>query len=198
MSIASVLTKLKLPKLPMRRSLSINLLMYVLLGALVGLGLVSLLLLQILEKQLKEKIQIQLSTKAETVEVEIVQAKQTVHSLSAAIKTLNRQGTTDPEAYKALILDAFDRRSELVTALGFGQTPFQIVPERKGFWPYFSIDQQGTSQPRQKLSPPHDNIFYSDLDNEQYFDKFYYLDVIKAQRAIWLEPYEWYGNILTT
>jgi signal transduction histidine kinase len=180
------------------RSLGTSLLIYVLLGTLIGLGTVSFFFFRMLEAQIKAQIQGQLNVKVKTVEIEFAYVQQTVHSLSAAVRTLERQGIEDPEAYKNLVLDGFKRRSPLVTGIGFGQKPFQVLRDRPAFWPYISLAQSVPDQPGQRLPKPHDNLKYWDVSEDKYLEKFYYKDIIAGQRPQWFEPYQWYGSTLTT
>lgn len=189
----------RFPGLPqwMPRSLGVSLLFYVLIGSFLGLGTALWLFFNLLEEHLAREIKGELGTQVNAFEADLAQARQSVYSLSAAVKTLHDQEIQNSETYKTLVFDAFQRRSPFVTGMGFGQAPYRILRDRAGFWPFFALDQSVTNQPGQRLLPPHQNIRYLDRVNDDYFQQSYYKG-ISAQRSYWLEPYRWHGRTLTT
>ncbi|MGK7926687.1 MAG: ATP-binding protein [Spirulina sp.] len=184
---------------PLRKSIGSRLFVYVLGGALVGLGTMSYFFYKALEKRATEEIQGNLSTQVKAVEAELARVEQSMIDLSAAVKTLNGQEIQDPATYKQLVFDAFQERSALTMALGIGQTPFQLVPDRQWYWPYFYIDQKTPDQIGEILPPPYQHLRYSELsEDDNYPEQVYYQKVVEAEKNLWYEPYEWYGLTLTT
>lgn len=191
---------LKTKKNLSRKSIGSRLLINVLGGALIGLGGMSCFFYQALENRAKEEIQGNLSTQVKSIEAQFSRAEQLNLSLVATVKTMNRVGIKDPNAYEQLVFDLFQQRSPLMMALGFGQAPFQLLPDRQSFWPYFFIDQNTPEQVGKPLPPPHNNIRYLDVcqvDKSCREQEFYKLPVA-AGKAIWLEPYQWSKITMTT
>jgi signal transduction histidine kinase/DNA-binding NarL/FixJ family response regulator len=181
------------------QSIGSRLFLYVLGGALVGLGGMSYFFYQALESRAKDEIRGNLSTQVKSIEGELARVEQSMTNLSAAVKTSHRQGIRDSNFYDQLIFELFQERSSLTMALGFGQTAFQVMPDRQWYWPYFYVDQKNPEQIGKLLPPPHSDIRFADLfRDDNYPKKAYYTDVIAARKNIWLEPYQWYGLTLTT
>ncbi|KAM3100573.1 ATP-binding protein [Phormidesmis sp. 146-35] len=181
------------------QSIGSRLFLYVLGSALVGLGGMSYFFYQALESRAKDEIRGNLSTQVKSIEGELASVEQSMTNLSAVVKTSHRQGLRDSKFYDQLIFDLFQQRSSLTMALGFGQTAFQVMPDRQWYWPYFYVDQKNPEQIGKLLPPPHADIRFSDLfQDDDYPKKAYYTDVIAARKNIWLEPYQWYGLTLTT
>jgi signal transduction histidine kinase/CheY-like chemotaxis protein len=181
------------------QSIGSRLFLYVLGSALVGLGGMSYFFYQALESRAKDEIRGNLSTQVKAIEGELARVEQSMTNLSAAVKTSHRQGIQNSKFYDQLIFDLFQERSSLTMALGFGQTAFQVLPDRQWYWPYFYVDQKNPEQIGKLLPPPHGDIRLADLfQDDDYPKKDYYTKVIAARKNIWLEPYQWYGLTLTT
>ncbi|BAY26128.1 integral membrane sensor hybrid histidine kinase [Calothrix sp. NIES-2100] len=190
---------MKTKKSLIHNSIGSRLFFYVLSGALVGLGSMSYFFYQALESRAKDEIKGNLSTQVKSVEGSLARVEQSMRNLSAAVKTMQHQGIKDPQAYKQLVFDIFQERSLLTTGLGIGQTPFQLVPDREWYWPYFYIDQKTSGQIGEVLQKPYNHIRYAELFKEDNYQKqSYYQKVVKARKDIWYEPYKWYGLTLTT
>jgi signal transduction histidine kinase/DNA-binding NarL/FixJ family response regulator len=186
-------------KTSIRYSIGSKLFLYVLGGALVGLGSMSYFFYRALENRATGAIQDSLSTQVVDIEGDLDNVQQSLSDLSAAVTTLNRQGIDDEAVYKALIFEMFKSRTDLTNALGFGQTPYSVVPDRQWYWPFFFLDQKLPDQIGTLLPEPHSNIRYADLfTDDNYPQQHYYQQVVKAGANIWLEPYPWYGLTLTT
>jgi signal transduction histidine kinase/FixJ family two-component response regulator len=184
---------------PIRKSLGSRLFLYVLGGALIGLGSISYFFYQSLEKSYKERIKGNLSTQVKLIEGKLARVQQSVIDTSAAVKFLNNQKIINPESYKKLVFELFQKKPELTMALGIGQSSFQLIPNRQWFWPYFYIDQNTSDRIGELLPAPHQNIRYAELfKDDNYPAKEYYQSVVKAKHALWYEPYQWYGLTLTT
>jgi signal transduction histidine kinase/DNA-binding NarL/FixJ family response regulator len=186
-------------KSSIRKSVGSSLFLHVLGGCLVGLGSMAFFFYQALEARAKNEIRGDLSTQAKLVEGELARVEQSMVNLSAAAKSMQRQGVTDPQAYQRLVFDLFQERSSLTMALGFGQLPNQIVPKQQWFWPYYYVDQKSPNQIGRILPAPHNNIRYADLyADDNYPEKEYYREPFTRRENFWLEPYQWYGLTLTT
>jgi signal transduction histidine kinase/FixJ family two-component response regulator len=167
-------------------------------SALVGLGSMSFFFYRTLEKQATAEIQGNLSTEVRSIEGELKQVQQSMSDMSAVVSVINGQGQDDPERYKQIALSFFKTKSQLITGIGFGQTPYKLVRDRQWYWPYFLVDQKVPGLIGTNLPAPDQAIRYADVTSDQYDNKPYYLDVLNAKENIWLEPYEWYGLTLTT
>lgn len=189
----------KIIKNSRKKSIGSSLLINILSGGLIGLGCMSYLFYNVLEGRAKDAIKNKLSTQSKLVEGELARVEQSMVNLSAAVKIMHAQGVQDTEAYKKLVFELFQQRSELTMALGFGQTPFQVVESREWYWPYFYVDQKSPGQIGYILPLPYDHIRYADLyADDNYPKKDYYKLALAANKNFWLEPYEWYGLTLTT
>ncbi|RUT07811.1 hypothetical protein DSM106972_020710 [Dulcicalothrix desertica PCC 7102] len=184
---------------PIHKSIGSRLFFYVLSGALVGLGSMSYFFYQTLERYAKQEIQGNLSTQAKTVEVELAKVEQSAMSLTAAVKTMHRLGIQDAEAYRQLSLDNFLHRSPLTTGIGVAQAPYQLIPSRKLYLPYFFIDTNTPNQIGEALPSPYKGIRYVDVASlEDYTQQDYYKLPVEARKPIWLEPYQWSGITIAT
>jgi twitching motility protein PilJ len=187
------LFKLKSPGL---RSIGSRLFISVLIGSLAGLGALGYFFYQTLEKQAKDEMQVNLESKVNKIEAQFDRAKQNTTDLYAAVKLLDSAGIKDAKIYENLVFEFFQKRPELAVAVGFGQPPNRIIKDRKGFWPYFTVDL-GQSIGK-LLPPPNQKTRYIDLVTDNYFNQGYYKDPIATAEPFWLEPYPWQGITLTT
>ncbi|MCM1984948.1 hybrid sensor histidine kinase/response regulator [Lyngbya confervoides] len=183
-----------------RKSIGSSLFFNVLSGALVGLTAMSYFFYQALEKRSLDEIEGNLSTEVHLIEGELARAEQSMLSVVAATKTMHQMGITDADSYKKIVLNLFQNRSKLTMALNFGQAPYQLVPDRKTFWPYYFLDQKTPDQIGEPLPAPYQAVRYADvcevdLDCQE---QDYYNIPVDAGKPLWLEPYEWSGIIMTT
>lgn len=186
-------------KKALRHSIGSNLFIYVLSGALIGLGGMSYFFYRALEKNAESEIQSRLKTQVRSIESQLAKVEQSTEDLEASVRTLHNLGVKDADAYKQLVFELFQRRPPLTMAFGFGQLSNQVVPDRQWYWPYFYVDQKAPGQIGQLLPAPNRHIRFADLfQDDDYPNKAYYKDVIRAGQDIWLEPYLWYGQTLTT
>lgn len=186
-------------KTSIRHSIGSKLFIYVLGSALVGLGSMSYFFYRALENRATAAIQDSLSTQVVDIEGDLANVHQSLSDLSAAVRTLNRQGIEDESMYKSLVLEMFQERTSLTNALGFGQTPYNVIPYEQWYWPFFFIDQKLPDQVGEQLPAPNSDIRYADLFiDDNYPEQHYYQQVVEAGENIWLEPYPWYGITLTT
>ncbi len=182
------------------KSIGSKLFLYVLGGALVGLGSMSYFFYKALEYRAKKEIEANLSTEVKSVEGKLATAEQSMQSLVAAVKTLNSIGNKDSDDYKKMVFEILQKRSSLTMGVGFGQAPYKIIPNRRLYWPYFFVDQKIPGQVGKVLPAPYKNIRQTDvceLDRKCLEQNYYTLPVAEG-KTIWLEPYEWAKITLTT
>ncbi|MBF2048620.1 MAG: response regulator [Elainella sp. C42_A2020_010] len=179
-------------------SIGSRLFFYVLSGALVGLGSMSYFFYQVLENRAKNEIQGNLSTQVKLIEGELSRVEQSMLDVSGAVSTMHQQGIKNAAAYRELAFKLFQQRSPLTVGIGFGQSAFKLAKDRQWYWPYFYIDQKSPDQIGKALAAPYNDIWYVDVQEDNYSQKDYYTSVVAAKKGIWLEPYQWYGLTLTT
>ncbi len=173
-------------------SIGSKLFLYVLCGALVGLGGMSYFFYQILEKQAKDEIFSTLSMQVKSIDGQLKRVEKSMISLASAASSMRQIGIDDPKAYKTLAYQFFQHRPDLVMGNGFGQTPFQMTPKLRGYWPYFYIDQGETGAVGQQLSTSETR--YSDLfQDDNYFEQNYYTIPFTKQKLLWTDPFDWHG-----
>src|SRR4028118_753271 len=183
----------------MKQSLGTTLFLYVLAGALTGLGGMTFLFYQILEKQAKNDIKKHLNTEVLLIEEQLAEAERTGINLAISVKNFKVQGITDPEAYEALVFDTYLQRPKLSMAVGFGQTPYGILGDRQWYWPYFYQDQKVAEQVGKLLAPPYQDTRFAELfQKDNYPTQDYYTLIANSGKNFWLEPYRWYGITMTT
>ncbi|MEL6263421.1 MAG: ATP-binding protein [Cyanobacteria bacterium J06626_6] len=186
-------------KTPIRSSLGSKLLACVLGSALVGFGAMSYFFFRLLEAQLTGAIQEGLSTQVAVIEGEIEAVHQSARDLSAAVSVFHQQGIDDADAYRALVFELFQGRTDFTQSLGFGQTPYGLVSTTQWYGPLFSLDPRWTEQRGRQVAEPDDPIYYVDLlIGDNYPKQRYYQQVVEAGESIWLEPYSQHGQTLTT
>jgi PAS domain S-box-containing protein len=183
----------------MKQSLGTTLFLYVLAGALTGLGGMTFLFYQILEKQAKNDIKKHLNTEVLLIEEQLAEAERTGINLAISVKNFKVQGITDPKAYEALVFDTYLQRPKLSMAVGFGQTPYGILGDRQWYWPYFYQDQKVAEQVGKLLAPPYQDSRFAELfQHDNYPKQDYYTLIANSGKNHWLEPYRWYGITMTT
>ncbi|MEP0872037.1 ATP-binding protein [Trichocoleus desertorum AS-A10] len=159
----------------------------------------SYLFYQASESRAKEQIQATLDTQVKSVEAQLTEAEESSTGLAVAVKTLEDLGINDPEAYKKIAFEFFQKRPKLTMGVGFGQTSGQIVPSQQWFYPYFYVDQGTSGAIGERLPPPYGHIRYSELfADDQYPEKEYYKVPIAQGKTVWLEPFDWYGITMTS
>ncbi len=191
----------KNPTMQIRNSLGSRLFIYVLGSALIGLAGLSYFFYQELVSSAKRQIEQSLDSKVNLVESELLPVEQSVNSLIASAQFLHQQGVKDPEAYKQMVFEHF-KTLDLAIAIGLGQAPNQLVTNRQWYYPYFYRDQKdvtGDEKAGTPLSAPNSDILFSDLfEGDNYPSKDYYKQPVAAGKAVWMEPYKFYGISMTT
>ncbi|HEY9859647.1 MAG TPA: hypothetical protein V6D16_09080, partial [Candidatus Obscuribacterales bacterium] len=151
------------------------------------------------ESRAKEQIQVTLDTQVKSIEGQLTQAEESIIGLAAGVKTMRALEIKDPEAYKKIVFEIFQKRPKLTMGVGFGQASAQIVPSQQWFYPYFYVDQGVPGAVGQQLPPPYSNIRYSELfADDQYPEREYYKVPVTQGKKVWLEPFDWYGITMTS
>jgi signal transduction histidine kinase/ActR/RegA family two-component response regulator len=181
-------------------SLGAKLLVFVLSGAMVGLGSMSYFFYQVLESQAQNQIQRSLSSKVESIQGQLFREQQQVQSIVAAVQTLDRAGIRKSKIYEQAMVDLFQQRTPLTQALGFGKPANNLISDRGVSWIYFSLDRSKPDQDGKRLPAPHQNIRISDpcQIDPTCLSQDYYTLPIAAGKPVWIEPLHWDGMTLTT
>jgi methyl-accepting chemotaxis protein len=181
-------------------SIGSRLFLSVLLAALAGLGGLSYFFYQLLNQEIEAEIKQILSVQVENIEGQLSQSEQYSAGLATGAKSLHREGIKTSQAYEKLALDYFLKRPAIGMSANLGQAPNRLVPDRKGFYPYFYVDPNKPDAPGKLLSPPNDKVRYSEIfsEVENYLEKEYYTLPVKQDKPVWLEPYDWFGITMTT
>lgn len=182
-----------------QRSLGSLLLLWVMSTVLIGLSGISYLSYIVLADSAKSEILSQLNGQSTLVIQELAHTKTYTVALSEAVQAMKQSDVAEAESYRKLVFRFFRERPELAMSVYFGQAPFQIVPDRQGFLPYFYPDQNDADTPGELLPLPHENIRYSELfKNDNYPERAYYKVPVEAGKAVWMEPFDWHGITMTS
>lgn len=180
-----------------QHSLGRSLFLYVLAAAGLGLGCSSYLFYHRLEQQATDEIRQNLSTQVKSIEISLIETERVSESYATAISEFKRQGIQDPASYERLTFSFYQKRPDISLAVGFGQTPFGVVESREWYWPYYSVYQP--KAPGVRMPAPHTDTAFAELyKDDHYPDKEYYLPVAQSGKAMWIEPYDWFGTTMTT
>jgi methyl-accepting chemotaxis protein len=180
-------------------SIGTKLFLSVMGGALIGLGGMSLCFYNIFLEQSKTQIQGSLGEQVNFLEGELKSVEQHTLALNSAVQTLHSQDIKSPQSYKQLAFNFFQSRPKISLGIGFGQNPNTLVKDTKWFYPYFYLDQKTEGQLGARLPSPNQEIFYSELfQDDHYFDRDYYTVPLKNQKVSWVEPYSSYGAMIAT
>lgn len=186
-------------KITPSHSIGSRLFISVLGSALLGIGSMAFLFFQILENQAEGDIQHNLQGKVVSIQQKLTDIEQMGDTLSISISTLKEQGIEGQKIYDDLIFKSYLNRPPLTMAVGFGQTPYGILKDKKWYWGYFYKDQKVTDQIGNILPSPYQDTRFADLfKDDNYPEKGYYLPMIDNPRKMWLEPYQWYKITMTT
>jgi twitching motility protein PilJ len=184
---------------PRFNSIGTRLFFSVMGGALIGLGGMAVLFYCTFLQQAKTQIQSSLDQQIGVLESELTPVQQHTLALNTAVQTLQTQGIKSAEAYKQLAFNFYQSRPNISFGLGFGQNPHALAKDTKWFYPYFYLDQKVGGQLGQRLPSPHQDVFYSELaQDDHYYDRDYYTLPLKKQKNSWVEPYSTYGTLITT
>lgn len=182
-----------------RRSIGSKLLLYVLAGALVGLGSMSFFFYQALEHRAQSEIQGGLSTEAKLVEIQLAEVQRATLGLAEGVQTLNALEIQDPQAFKRLARNFYKDRPALTLGVGAVHWAEDSGKRRQALYPYYFVDQQAPNQVGTRLPEPYNDSRYVDVcavDN--CLEKPYYTLPVAAGKPIWLEPFEWFDITMST
>jgi methyl-accepting chemotaxis protein PixJ len=183
----------------LRNSIGTKLFLSVMGGASIGLGGMSLFFYNIFLEQSKTQIQGSLKEQVNLLEGELKSVEQHTLALNSAVQTIHSQDIKSAQSYKQLAFNFFKSRPKISFGIGFGQNPNALVKDTKWFYPYFYLDQKTEGQLGTRLSSPNEDVFYSELfQDDRYFDRDYYTEPLKKQKVSWVEPYSSYGAMITT
>jgi twitching motility protein PilJ len=166
-------------------SLGSRLFIYVLGSALLGLAGLSYFFYHELVNGAKREIEQRVYTEVNGIEAKLLTVKQSVLALGSAAKSLKQANVKDADVYKQLVLEQFNNVG-LAFAMGISQSPNQLVPDRKSYYPYFS------------KAIGKDNIEYSDLAGlyagQSLAEKAEFNQKISPKESLWLEPFTFTGT----
>ncbi|MBW4515638.1 MAG: sensor histidine kinase [Timaviella obliquedivisa GSE-PSE-MK23-08B] len=187
------------PRFRLLHSVGAKLFFSVLGATLIALGSVSYLFYRALENRAKDEMMGRLNTQVGLVEGQITQAESYTIAFGVALQQMKALGITDAAAYKQATFEFFQKRPNLTMAIGAGQTPYQLMPDRQWIWHYFSADQELPTTVGQLLPAPNNRTRYTELFAEDnYPTQDYYLSITTSGKGIWTEPYYWYGVTMTS
>jgi signal transduction histidine kinase len=187
------------PRFRLLHSVGAKLFFSVLGATLVALGSVSYLFYRALENRAQDEMISRLNTQVGLVEGQITQAKAYTIAFGVALEQMKALGIIDSAAYKQTTFEFFQKRPSLTMAIGAGQAPYQLMPDRQWIWHYFSADQELPTTVGKLLPAPNHHTRYTELFAEDnYPTQDYYVDPVTAKKGVWTEPYYWYGVTMTS
>jgi signal transduction histidine kinase len=188
------------PRFRLLHSVGAKLFFSVLGATLVALGSVSYLFYRALENRAQDEMISRLNTQVGLVEGQITQARAYTIAFGVALTQMKALGITDSAAYKQTTFEFFQKRPSLTMAIGAGQTPYQLMPDRQWIWHYFYADQGALSDAVGTLLPaPNNHTRYTELfAADNYPTQDYYIAPVTARKSLWTEPYYWYGVTMTS
>jgi two-component system, NtrC family, sensor kinase len=186
-------------QISVRNSIGTRLFLYVLCGALIGLGSMSYLFYQVLESQSRTEMVSHLETQTALVEGQLSRVEQLLSDAVTTIEVLHEAKTVDAESYRKTMFELYQNRPPIALGAGVAQAPFQLATDRSLYYPYFFLDQHIPDQVGQPLSPPHADTRFVDIAQlEDYTQQSYYHKPVEAKAAVWLEPYAWNDITMTS
>lgn len=186
-------------QISIRNSLGTRLFLYVLAGALSGLGGMSYLFYGIFESQARTEMTSYLKTQATAIEGQLSRVEQLVADASSTVSIFHDANIQDAELYKQLAFELYQNRPPISLAAGFAQAPSRLATDRPLYYPFFFVDQNTPDQIGQSLPAPHQNTRYVDIALlEDYTQQWYYRSPLDTGSAIWLEPYAWNDITMTS
>ncbi|BAZ10666.1 integral membrane sensor hybrid histidine kinase [Calothrix sp. NIES-4071] len=176
-----------------------KLFLYVLSGALVGLGGMSYFFYQTLENRAKDEIRGSLNTQVADIEAQLREAERGLRMSNAAIETKYESGVRDINRYRQLAFHFFRNRPSIAMGYGISQEPFVLVPDRKLFLPYYFVDQKTPGQVGEALSAPNLDIRYVDVATLEDYTQLDYVRLpVTLRKAVLTEPFPWHGITMST
>ncbi|RUT00735.1 hypothetical protein DSM106972_071440 [Dulcicalothrix desertica PCC 7102] len=176
-----------------------KLFLYVLSGALFGLGGMSYFFYRTLENRARDEIRGSLNTQVRAIEAQLSEAERGLRMSSAAVETKVDSGVRDINTYKQLAFNFFQNRPSIAMGYGLSQEPFQFLADRKLFLPYYFVDQKTPEQIGEALSAPNLGIRYVDVASlEDYTQQDYVRLPVTLKKAVLTEPFPWHGITMST
>lgn len=176
-----------------------KLFLYVLSGALFGLGGMSYFFYQTLENRARDEIRGSLNTQVRAIEAQLSEAERALRMSSAAVETKVDSGVRDINTYKKLAFNFFQNRPSIAMGYGLSQEPFQFLADRKLFLPYYFVDQKTPEQIGEALPAPNLGIRYVDVASlEDYTQQDYVRLPVTLKKAVLTEPFPWHGITMST
>jgi hypothetical protein len=126
---------------PLANSLGTRLFLAVLGAAIAALGGTSYLTYRALEHDAHTQIQSQIHTQTTQIEAQLGKIEAYSLGLAIAVQVNHQAQVTQGSRYEQLAFESFKHRPELIMAIGFGQTPYALQPEREWIYHYFYLDQ---------------------------------------------------------
>jgi signal transduction histidine kinase/DNA-binding NarL/FixJ family response regulator len=186
-------------KIQSTHTIGAKLFLYVLGGALVGLGGMSYFFYQALENRAKDEIRSSLNTQVGEIEAQLSEAERGLRISSAAIETKYDSGVRDINTYKQLGFNFFQNRPSIAMGYGISQEPFKLVPNRKLFLPYYFVDQKIPGQVGEALPAPNLGIRYVDIATLEDYTQLDYVRLpVTLKKAVLTEPFPWHGITMST
>jgi signal transduction histidine kinase len=195
-------------------SLGNRLFLWVLGAALAALGGTAVFSYRTLEHNAHDQIQGNLRTQATQIESQLGKVEAYSIGLATAVKVNQAasvtRGTTDAQTTDAQTIDAqttyeqlafeyFKQRPDLIMAIGFGQAPHALQPDRQWLYHYFYLDQGVEGAKGRFLPAPDNQIRYSELfADDNYPAQDYYKLPTQSGKNLWVQPYDWYGITMTS
>lgn len=187
------------PRLRLLHSVGAKLFFSVLGATLVALGSVSYLFYRALENRAQDEMISRLNVQVERVEEQTTQTETYAIAFGVALKQMKALGIKDVADYKQTTFEFFQKRPKLMMAIGVGQTPYQLMPDRQWVGHYFYADQGVLGALGNLLPAPSNHTRYSELfTDDNYPTRSYYIDSSTARKSLWTEPYHWYGVTMTS
>jgi two-component system, NtrC family, sensor kinase len=185
------------PRFRLLHSVGAKLFFSVLGATLVALVSVSYLFYRALESRAKDEMMSRLNAQVGQVEGEIKATEAYSIAFGSALKQTKALGIDDTAPYKRLSLEFFQNRPDLTMAIGFGQTPYKVMPDRQWIWHYFYADQ-GVPDAMGELLPDAKTRYSELFADDNYPTRGYYIDPSSTRKSLWTEPYYWYGVTMTS
>ncbi|MEA5417626.1 ATP-binding protein [Spirulina sp. CCNP1310] len=182
-------------------SIGTKLLLSILGGVLLGSGVMSFWLYQILNEQAQNQIRQTLKTKVLTIDGQLSNIEQHVQDLAKTLKTIRQNPGLTAENYQELVFSFFVHRPhpDLIMGTSFGQVNGSIIQDRTLFYPYYFLDQQGAQDIGELLPKPYQNIRYVDITEVEFYPQVdYYHNAMRNNQLLWLDPFDWHGITMTS
>lgn len=159
-------------------------------GAMVGMGGMAFLFGEVVKFQAESEIQQTVADKADVLGNSLGQAEILAETFRTSILTLHKQRVKTPEVYRNLAFELFKSRPDFVLGLGLGQSENGILSDQEWFFSYYTANSDGANVGGKLLSPPYNDIRYSDGTESDIFypETDRYKNYFLPQKDIWSIP----------